>query len=160
MPEPRSEFIFRFELELDPTIDIGDVPIGHRLIGPIAGGSFEGPGLSDHSGVRGPALKGEVVAGGGDWLFARADGVMELDVRVTLRTDDGALIYMPYTGLLALPADKMQEAMAGEVPPDYMAVSIRFETAAEQYAALNQVVAVGTGSIGPGKVSYDVFAIR
>lgn len=156
MPEPRSEFIFRFELELDPTIDIGDVPIGHRLIGPVTGGSFEGPGLSD-----GPALKGEVLPGGGDWLFLRADGVAELDVRVTLRTEDGALIYMPYQGLLALPAEKMQRVLAGdEVQPDYMTVSIRFETSAEQYAALNQVVAVGQGSIGPGKAYYDVFAMR
>lgn len=132
MPEPRSEFIFRLELELGPTIDIGDVPIGHRLIGPIAGGSFAGPGLSGNSGVRGPALKGEVLPGGGDWLFVRADGVLELDVRTTLRTADGALIYMPYTGLVAVPDGKMQEVMAGEVPVDYMTVSIRFETSAEQ----------------------------
>jgi hypothetical protein len=155
MPEPRPEFMFRFELDLAPAIEIGDVPIGHRIIGPIAGGSFEGPGLSD-----GPALKGEVVPGGGDWLFARADGVLDLDVRTTLRTDDGALIYMPYTGLLVIPEGKAPQVMTGEVPPDYMTVSIRFETAAEKYSALNQLIAVGTGSVGPAKVYYDVFAIR
>lgn len=155
MPEPTSEFIFRFELDLDANIDIGDVPIGHRIIGPIKGGSFEGPGLSD-----GPALKGEVVAGGGDWLFIRADGVADLDVRATLRTDDGALIYMPYQGLLAIDPANMEQTMAGEIPPDYMTVALRFETSAEQYAALNRVVAVGKGHIGAAKVAYDVFAIR
>lgn len=155
MPEPRSEFIFHFELDIEPAIEIGDVPIGRRLIGPIAGGSFEGPGLPG-----GPPLKGEVVPGGGDWLFVRSDGVLDLDVRTTLRTEDGALIYMPYTGLLVIPEGQMPQVMSGEVPPDYMTVSIRFETGDERYAALNQLIAVGTGSLGPGKVYYDVFAIR
>lgn len=155
MPEPTSEFIFRFELDLAPNIDIGDVPVGHRIIGPIAGGSFEGPGLSD-----GTALKGEVVPGGGDWLFIRADGAADLDVRVTLRTADGALIYMPYQGLLVIDPAKMEETMAGKAEPDYMTVALRFETAAEEYAALNKIVAVGKGSLGPANVYYDVFAIR
>ena len=155
MPAPRSDFIFRFELDVDPPMDIGAVPIGHRLIGPITGGSFEGPGLSD-----GAALKGEVVPGGGDWLYVRADGSLELDVRTTLRTEDGALIYMPYTGLITIPEGKTPQVMTGEVPPDYMVVSIRFETSAPEHAALNQIVAVATGSIAPGKVRYEVYAIH
>jgi hypothetical protein len=28
--------------------------------------------------------------GGGDWLLLRADGVLELDLRITLETDDHA----------------------------------------------------------------------
>ena len=51
---------------------------------PLTGGHFEGPRL------RGTVLPG----GSADWLLLRADGVLEMDLRATLRTDDGALISM------------------------------------------------------------------
>ena len=37
--------------------------------------------------------------GGGDWLTVRTDGFGILDVRATLESDDGALIYMAYSRL-------------------------------------------------------------
>ena len=158
MPEPRPEFMFRFELDLAPAIEIGDVPIGHRIIGPIAGGSFEGPGLSD-----GPALKGEVVPGGGDWLFARADGVLDLDVRTTLRTDDGALIYMIYRGLRHGPADVMAKLNAGQpVDPSliYFRTTPYFETAKDgPYAWLNKSCFVSLGRREPTGPIYQVFEV-
>ena len=58
---------------------IGAVPHGTRRTVPITGGDFEGPRL------RGSVLPG----GSADWLLLRADGVLELDLRATLRTDDG-----------------------------------------------------------------------
>ncbi len=60
---------------------IGAVPHGTRRTVPITGGDFEGPRL------RGSVLPG----GSADWLLLRADGVLELDLRATLRTDDGGL---------------------------------------------------------------------
>ena len=60
---------------------IGAVPHGTRAIAPIASGHFEGP-----------RLRGRVLSGGGDWTLLRGDGVLELDLRLTLETDDGALV--------------------------------------------------------------------
>src|SRR5258706_8960594 len=62
---------------------IGAVPHGTRVTAPIASGQFEGP-----------RLRGKVLPGGGDWTLLRADGVLELDLRLTLETDDGALIHI------------------------------------------------------------------
>src|SRR5437764_11526777 len=62
---------------------IGAVPHGTRVTAPIASGHFEGP-----------RLRGKVLAGGGDWTLLRGDGVVGLDLRLTLETDDGALIHM------------------------------------------------------------------
>ena len=68
--------------------EIGSTPHGTLSIFPVTGGSFEGE-----------RLRGKVLAGGGDWVTAKADGTFELDVRVTLETDDGALIHMTFTGM-------------------------------------------------------------
>jgi len=63
--------------------NLGAVPHGIRRTAPLSGGSFEGP-----------RLRGSVVAGGSvDWQVLRSDGVLEMDLRVTLQTDDGALIH-------------------------------------------------------------------
>src|SRR2546427_3949366 len=67
---------------------IGAVPHGTRLTAAIASGHFEGP-----------RLRGKVLPGGGDWTLLRGDGVLELDLRLTLETDDGALIHMASFGL-------------------------------------------------------------
>ena len=65
--------------------------LGTRLIVPVTGGTFEGPKL------KGTALPGA------DWILVRPDGVSELNVRVTLRTDDDQLIYLTYRGLRFTP---------------------------------------------------------
>src|SRR6202165_4857195 len=67
----------------------GAVPHGTRRTVPITGGDFDGPRL------RGSVLPG----GSADWLLLRPDGVLELDLRATLRTDDGALISTRSFGL-------------------------------------------------------------
>src|SRR6266571_6674659 len=71
-----------------PPQKLGTVPHGIRSIVPVTGGDFEGP-----------RLRGKVLPGGGDWLLLRPDGVLELDLRITLETDDHALIYMTFQGL-------------------------------------------------------------
>src|SRR5258708_10623760 len=74
---------------------IGAVTHGAGRTVPIAGGDFEGPRL------RGSVLPG----GSADWLLLRADGVLELDLRATLRKDEGGLISMRSFGLRHGPPD-------------------------------------------------------
>src|SRR5438105_14201170 len=117
---------------------IGAVPHGTRRTVPLTGGDFEGPRL------RGTVLP----AGSADWLLLRSDGVLELDLRATLRTDDGALISMKSFGLRHGPPDVIAAIGRGEtVDPAtyYFRTTPRFETAHPAYAFLNRLVAVATG---------------
>jgi len=132
--------------------NIGAVPHGTRRTAPLIGGSFEGPRL------RGTVLPG----GSADWLLLRADGVLEMDLRVTLRTDDGALISMKSFGLRHGPPEVMAAIGRGEtVDPAtyYFRTTPRLETAQPAYAFLNNLVAVASGdrrAEGPIYTIYEV----
>jgi Protein of unknown function (DUF3237) len=62
----------------------------------------------------GPRLRGKVLPGSGDWTLLRGDGVLELDLRLTLATDDGALIDMRSFGLRHGPPDVIAAIGRGE----------------------------------------------
>ena len=116
---------------------IGSVPLGTRTTAPISSGQFEGP-----------RLRGKVLAGGGDWTLLRPDGVLELDLRITLETDDGALIHLASFGLRRGPPEVLAALARGETvdPASYYFRTLpRFETAAPKYAFLNEILAVGSG---------------
>jgi hypothetical protein len=118
-----------------PTEEVGATPHGALSIFPVTGGSFEGE-----------RLRGKVLAGGGDWVTRTADGTLELDLRATLETDDGAVIYMTFTGV----RDDAHQ---------YFRTVPRFETAAPGYAFLNRLLAVGIGDIhadGPVHIIEEV----
>ena len=128
----RSRPLMTLRLDTAPTQDIGATPHGTRVTFPITGGSFEGDGL-----------RGRVLPGGDDWTLERSDGVIELDLRVTLETDDAALIHMTFEGI----------RHDGEAGAPYFRTLPRFETAEPRYAFLNRLLAVGTGEIrGDGPV--------
>ena len=116
---------------------IGVVPHGVRVTAPIASGHFEGP-----------RLRGKVLPGGADWTLLRGDAVLELDLRVTLETDDGALIHMTSFGLRHGPADVIAALARGEsVNPSmyYFRTLPRFETGHPKYEFLNRLLAVSSG---------------
>ena len=117
--------LMRLRLATSATEEIGSTPHGKLSIFPVVGGSFEGD-----------RLRGKVLAGGGDWVSAKADGTFELDLRVTLETEDGALIHMTFTGV-------RNDAN------HYFRTLPRFETAEPKYAFLNRLLAVGIGEIRP-----------
>src|SRR5438093_7677206 len=132
--------------------NVGAVPHGSRRIAAIGGGVFEGP-----------RLRGTVLPGGStDWLLLRADGVLELDLRATLRTDDGALVSMRSFGLRHGPPEVIAAVARGEaVDPAtyYFRTTPRFETAHPAYAFLNRLVAVASGdrrADGPIYTIYEV----
>ena len=112
-------------LATSPIQEIGSTPEGTLTIFPVTGGSFEGE-----------RLRGKVLAGGGDRVTARSNGMMTLDLRVALETDDGSLIYMTFTGI----RDDANR---------YFRTVPRFETAAPKYEFLNRLLAVGTAEIRP-----------
>ena len=126
-----SAFAFELLLDVDAQLDAG-----HTRIAPVTGGTFGGPGI-----------EGTVHPGGADWITQVA-GHSSLDVRITLETDDGALIYMTYTGVVSSGASGL-----------YWRVRPVFSTASEKYDWLNHAVFIGKNKQVPGKVAYDIFRI-
>ena len=148
----KTKHLFTMPVEVETPLQmIGPTPIGERRIAKVTGGSF-----------KGPELQGMILPGGGDWLLLRADGALQLDVRVTLKTDDDALIYMTYRGFRHGPAEVMERLNKGEAVDAseyYFRVAPFFETGAEKYDWLNRIVAVGTGHrLATGPV-YEVYQI-
>lgn len=153
MADLESRHLFRIELELGESVDAGATPIGRRRIFPVTGGRFAGDRL------RGTVLPET----SGDWLLQRQDGAFQQDVRLLLRADDGALIFMNYRGVRRPATEEVNARIARGEPVDRKAYYLRivpfFETASSTHAWLNQIVAVGIGErVGPN-VAYDVFEI-
>jgi len=127
---------------------VGAVPHGTRVTAPIASGYFEGP-----------RLRGKVLPGGGDWTLLRGDGVLELDLRITLETDDGALINMTSLGIRHGPPDVIAALARGaSVDPAayYFRTTPRFETGHPKYAFLNRLIAVSSGDRRPEGPIYTI----
>ena len=133
----QSEFLLDLVLDTQPANNIGSLGV-NRVIVAVSGGTFEGP-----------RLKGTVVGPGGDWIIRRPDGSSVLDVRIILQTDDAQKIYMTYRGISYTPKDGAQ----------YWRIVPVFETGAEKYAWMNNIVAVGVHRTLPGKVAYRVYQI-
>src|SRR5580698_7098810 len=149
LPVPGLEFIFAARVAVDTPLDLGDVGKGGRRIVPITGGEFSGP-----------RLRGVVLSGGADWQVLRSDGVAELEARYTLRTDDGALIYVRNHALRHGPADVMAALAAGRpVDPSsyYFRGATFFETSAGRYAWLMKCIVVCTGEREPAGVKLRFF---
>jgi Protein of unknown function (DUF3237) len=129
---------------------IGATPAGVRRVAPVTGGTFKGARLCG------------TVVGGSDWVLHRPDAVMAVDVRLTLRTEDGAAIYLAYNGRFLAAPDVMARFGRGAQlePSEYsLAVTAKLECGDDRYAWLNDVIAIGVGRQTPTGVVYEVFAI-
>lgn len=117
--------------------------------------------------VKGPKINGELLAPGADWLNVMPGGSLRLDVRATIKTDDGALVYITYNGVISQTPEVGERFMAGEAMKAddmYFLTAPTFRTSAEKYAWLNHVQAVGKMvevKAGEGAfVKYDIFIVR
>jgi hypothetical protein len=149
----RSELLFTIDLDvaLERTQDVGQAGDQRRVIVPINGGTFEGP-----------RLKGTVLPDGADWLSVQSAGSWNIDVRITLRTDDAALIYMRYVGVLVVGPENLEAFNRREILPYdayYARTTPRFETSSAKYAWLNSIIAVANGVRLEKGPKYKVFEI-
>ncbi|WP_340074604.1 DUF3237 domain-containing protein [Leptobacterium sp. I13] len=137
--ELESEFLFELQIAIDTPIPVGKTLKGTRTIYPIKGGTFEGP-----------EIKGKILPNGGDWMLSLDENTSKLDVKAVVETEDGALIYMTYTGYIHKNPDNSF----------YVRILPLFETSVEKYAWLNHTVAVGKGRFTEGGVAYKIYAIK
>ncbi|MBW1893638.1 MAG: DUF3237 domain-containing protein [Deltaproteobacteria bacterium] len=155
MRELKTEYLFDAHFTVSGTMLVGDGGWGMRFIGPVTGGTFEGP-----------KIKGTAKSFGADWSLIRHDKVFEVDVRLALETDDGAFIHMYYGGILDFTEAQVTSLLNGEPAPLVARVHTtpRFETGHPKYLWLNRVVGVAIGEINstvdPSTIDYSVYALR
>ena len=138
-------------LQTPPEI-IGPVPDGLRVNFYSTGGE-----------VTGPRITGTVLPVGGDWLTLRANGVAIVDVRTTVRTHDGALLALTYSGVADLGENGYALFTSGAVPPRVpLRVAMRWQTAHPAYDWLNrlQCIGIGEANMERSEALYDVYAVR
>ena len=123
------------EAELAEPITIGAGPAGLRLVYEVLEASFTGDRLRGH-------LKGRAAA---DWVTL-SGSVATLDVRLTVETDDGALVFIQYRGRIA---------GGGSIY-----VAPLFETGDERYSWLNGIQAVGKGQLEGNRLRYEWYEVR
>jgi hypothetical protein len=151
MKNVRTKPMFAMRLDVRPMLIVGATPGAYRRVGVVTGGSFEGERLS-----------GAVLDGASDWQTVRNDGSTTLNVRLVLKTEDGALIGMTYQGLRHGPADIIARIEKGEVVDPasyYFRINPLFETEAAKYEWINRVIAVGIGHRFADGPVYSVFEV-
>lgn len=111
---------------------------------------------------EGERLSGTFRTNSGDWLTLGADQIGRVDVRATLETDDGELVYMTNTGRIRLTETAVASlGTGGRLSHDlvYARSSPLFETGSERYAWLNGITTVAVNEIALDHVDYRVFEV-
>lgn len=152
LPEPCLTLVYRLEATLGEPLDLGDTAQGHRRIVPQTGGTFTGP-----------ELNGKLLPGASaDWQIILPDGTAFGDIRYTLETDRGDLLYVRSRGVrhgspevLARLA-RGEEVDAGEYT---FRTTTQIETAAPELDWLNKGVFIGVGARRPAGVIYETYLV-
>jgi hypothetical protein len=152
LPEPRLTMIFRLEASLGEALDVGDVAQGRRRIVPLTGGRFAGLELN------GTLLPGASA----DWQILLPDGSALGDVRLTLQTDHGDLLYVRSQGVRHGSPEVLARLGRGEEvdATEYVfRTSTQIETAAPELDWLNKGVFISVAGRQPGGVIYEVYLV-
>jgi hypothetical protein len=152
LPHPRLRHVYRLEAQLEPPVDVGSTPLGHRRVVAFAGGRAEGDEL------RATLLPGS----GADWQILRPDGVAVADIRYTLQTDTGVHLYVQAAGIRHGPPPVLERLARGEevAPTEYtFRTTVKIETSEPALAWMNNSVFIAVGGRRPNGVIYDVYRI-
>jgi hypothetical protein len=149
--DPHLKFAFEVFAALEKPLSLGQTGIGERRIINITGGT-----------VKGPVLNGVLLPGGADWQIVRSDGVCEIHARYTLKSDDGALIYIDAPGIREASPEVIKRINAGEtVDPSeyYFRTTPRLETESKKYAWMNRRLFVCKGIRLPAGVEIRYYVV-
>jgi hypothetical protein len=144
-----TDYLMTLELSCEP-----GHPMGQKLVVNCPSGS-----------AHGPKINGTVISPAGDWVTPVSELLYRLDVRGTLKTDDGELILVEYGGVISTSKEAFDRFAKGEVieaKDMYFMTAPKFSTSSKKYDWLNQIQAVGKMvSVQGGKgVKYDIFSLR
>jgi hypothetical protein len=152
LPEPRLTPVYRLEATLGRPLDLGEIPQGHRRIVPLTGGTFAGP-----------EINGTLVSGASaDWQVVLADGTALGDVRYTLQTDRGDLLYVQSRGVRHGSPEVLARLGRGEDvdASEYtFRTSTQIESAAPALDWLNKGIFISVAGRRPGGVIYETYLV-
>jgi hypothetical protein len=152
LPEPRLTKIYRLEATLAEPLDLGDISQGHRRIVPLTGGTFTGP-----------ELNGKLLSGASaDWQIVLPDGTALGDIRYTLQTDRGDLLYVQSRSVRHGSAEVLTRLAHGDEvdASEYtFRTSTQIETAAPDLDWINQGVVISVGGRQAGGVIYETYLV-
>jgi hypothetical protein len=152
LPDPLLSKVYRLEATLGPPLDLGEVAQGHRRIVPLTGGTFTGP-----------ELNGKLVPGASaDWQIVLPDGTSFGDIRYTLQTDGGDLLYVQSRSVRHGSAEVLARLARGEDvdAAEYtFRTSTQIEAAAPQLDWLNKGVFISVGGREAAGVIYETYLI-
>jgi muconolactone delta-isomerase len=153
LPPPQLTRVYRLEAALGQPLELGETAFGRRRIVPRTGGTFTGPDLS-----------GTLLAGASaDWQIVTTDGTAAADLRYTLQTDQGAVLYVQSQGVRHGSAEVLARLGRGEEvdASEYtFRMSTRIETAVAELDWLNKGVFVTVGGRRPAGVIYETYLVR
>jgi muconolactone delta-isomerase len=152
LPEPRLTPVYRLEATVGQALDLGDTAQGHRRIVPLTGGTFTGKEIS---GVLVPGASA-------DWQTVLPDETALADVRYTLQSDDGALLYVRSRGVRHGSPEILARLARGEDvdASEYtFRTATRIETALPGLEWLNKGVFISVGARRPGAVIYETYLV-
>jgi Protein of unknown function (DUF3237) len=140
--------LVEFDSEAADLQEMGHTPFGTRRVYVVGGGNFWGERLN------GKAMSG------GDWMLINEKGFAKLDVRKTIKTDDGALINMTYQGYYqyndAL-TDQIEKGIGYDFGDTLFQVQVQFETGDDRYTWLNSTLAVAEARETGNNIHYRVY---
>ena len=152
LPDPRLSLTYRLDATVAQPLDLGDRAEGHRRIVALTGGTFTGP-----------ALNGKLLPGASaDWQLVRGDGTALGDIRYTLQTDAGDLLYVQSRSVRHGPAEVLARLGRGEDvdASEYtFRAATQIETAAPDLDWLNNGVFVSVGGRRSGGVTYETYLV-
>ena len=141
---------FTFQVTRGETLSVGAGPLGQRVVASVADGW-----------VKGERINGAIIGPGADWAVLGADGYARIDVRAQIRTDDGAVLLLTYTGALELNERTLAAFGGAETGFDdhYFRTHVRIECGDERYAWVNHTLFFGQGRMLPGGVEFVVYRL-
>ena len=152
LPAPKLTFVYRVEAALGQPVELGETEHGRRRIVPQTGGTFTGP-----------ALSGTLLAGASaDWQIVKPDGTVLVDIRYTLQTDQGAVLYVQSQGVRHGSPEVLSRLGRGEEvdASEYtFRTSTRIETTAPELDWLNKGVFVSVGGRQSAGVIYETYLV-
>jgi muconolactone delta-isomerase len=152
LPDPRLTQVYRLEAALGQPLDLGDTAKGHRRIVPLTAGTFTGP-----------AISGKLLPGASaDWQVVLPDGTALGDIRYTLQTDRGELLYVQSRGIRHGSAEVLARLGRGEDvdASEYtFRTSTRIETGTPELDWLNKGVFIGVAGRRAGGVLYETYLV-
>ena len=153
LPDPRLRKIYRLEATLGAPLDLGEVTNGRRRIVPQTGGTFTGP-----------ELDGKLLPGASaDWQIVLPDGTSLGDIRYTLQTDGGDLLYVQSRSVRHGSAEVLARLARGEDVDarEYtFRTSTQIETAAPALDWLNKGVFISVGGRQAAGVIYETYLVE